>query len=65
MEDRESNKNLMSLFDIHQKFDAIYGLTILAIEVFVVTRPGMTPNYEIDPISAVYFLIHSECAELH
>jgi hypothetical protein len=55
----------MSLFDIHQKFDAIYGLTILAIEVFVVTRPGMTPNYEIDPISAVYFLIHSECAELH
>lgn len=28
------------------------------------TRPGMTPNYEVDAISAVYFVIHNECADL-
>lgn len=28
------------------------------------TRPGMTPNYDIDAISAVYFVIHNECADL-
>ena len=37
---------------------------MMYIEVFVSTRPGLVPNYEIDPISAVYFMIHSECAEL-
>jgi hypothetical protein len=55
---------MTSLYDIHKEFDEIFGLTIMYIEVFVLTRPGLVPNYEIDPISAVYFMIHSECAEL-
>jgi DNA polymerase elongation subunit (family B) len=32
--------------------------------VLVVARPGLTPNFEIDPIAAVYFVIHNECADL-
>lgn len=62
--DSNSQRNQLSLFDIHKKFDDIYGLTILAIEVLVMTRPGMTPNYEVDAITAVYFVIHNECADL-
>jgi len=55
----------MSLYDIHKEFDEIFGLTIILLEVMVCTRPGMVPNYEVDPITAVYFTIHSECAELN
>lgn len=55
----------MTLFDIHKEFDEINGITIMALEVFVVTRPGCVPNYERDPISAVFFVIENECARLN
>ena len=32
--------------------------------MLVVTRPGQTPNFEVDPIAAVYFVVHNECADM-
>ena len=55
----------MSLYDIHKEFNDIFGLTVIVLEVMVCTRPGMVPNYEIDPIAAVYFTIHNENAEVN
>jgi len=55
----------MSLYDIHKDFNEIFGLTVIVLEVMVCTRPGMVPNYEIDPITAVYFTIHNESAEVN
>ncbi|TNV71375.1 hypothetical protein FGO68_gene262 [Halteria grandinella] len=59
-----SNNKKQTLFEIHKEFDQIYGLTVMLIEVFVQNRPGCVTNFEHDMISAVYFTVHNECAEL-
>lgn len=36
----------------------------MIIELFIESRPDMVPNYELDPITAVYISIHNEMAEV-
>lgn len=48
-----SNPNKLSLFDVHKQFDKIFGLTIMAVEIFVQARVGCVPNYEHDQISVI------------
>lgn len=37
---------------------------IVGVEVFVLNRLDCVPNYEVDPITAVYFVVHNELAQL-
>lgn len=53
-----------SVAEVHKEFETLFGLTVMAIEVFVQNRPGCVTNFEHDMISAVFFVVHSECAEL-
>eukprot|EP00347_Sterkiella_histriomuscorum_P014702 403359875 len=43
-----------TLFDIHQEFQLINGITVLYLEVMVCNRMGC----------AVFFVLHNECAQL-
>ncbi|CDW73683.1 dna polymerase zeta subunit [Stylonychia lemnae] len=52
--EQQQTSQMQTLFDLHQKFDLINGITQMIIEVFVQTREGC----------AVFYVIHNECAEL-
>ena len=49
--DADSESGMKTLAEIHKEFDLTYGLTVMALEVFVVSRPGCVPNYDNDQIS--------------